>query len=70
MLDTVTSYHCQQYQGKRVTQTQGNSEKSHFGSDLGPMGCKFFFQNPASQSLDIMVSYYQVKYRKKLMIQF
>ena len=66
MLDTVTSYHCQQYQGKRVTQTQGNSEKSHFGSDLGPMGSK----NPASQSLDIMVSYYQVKYQKKLMIQF
>ena len=36
-----------QFQGKHMTQTQGNDEKPHYGHDLGPLGpnsvTKFFF---------------------------
>ena len=53
-------------------------QKSSFGSDFGPFGpnlsCFFFFFFFFSkiwlrQSLDIMVRYYHVHYRKKQMIQ-
>ena len=49
-----------------------NSEKPHFGPDLGPLdlnsGRYFFFLILLRQSLDIMVSYQHVKHQKKLMI--
>ena len=32
MLDTVANYHCIQFQGKLMIQTQENDEKPHFGS--------------------------------------
>ena len=71
MLDIVASYHCVQFQGKLMTQTQENSEKPHFGPDLGPLGPNsgrqilFFFSKIwLRKSLDIMASY-----QKKLMIQ-
>ena len=39
MLDILTSYHCLQFQGKRMIQTQENDKKKrYFGSDLGPLG--------------------------------
>ena len=73
MLDIVGSYHCMQFQGKPIIQTQEDGEKLYFG----PVGRKFgaaiffvfcfFFKNLAS-SLDIMVGYHHVKYQKKLMI--
>ena len=47
MLDVVASYHCMQFQGKRMIQTRGNGKKHHFGLDLGPFaqnsGDQFFF---------------------------
>ena len=60
-----------------MIQTQENGEKPHFGPDLVPLspnsGHHFFFFPPPKnrlwQLLDIMVSYHQVKYQKKLMIQ-
>ena len=73
MLDIVGSYHCMQFQGKPIIQTQEDGEKLYFG----PVGRKFgaaiffvffcFFKNLAS-SLDIMVGYHHVQYQKKLMI--
>ena len=52
MLDIVASYHCMQFQGKRMTQTQDNVKKPHFRSELGLLGlssgCHFFFLNLAS----------------------
>ena len=51
MLDFVASYHCIQFQGKPMIQTQENNEKPHFGPDLGPVdpnsGANFFFRNLA-----------------------
>ena len=38
MSDIVASHHCMQFQGKRIIQTQENSEKPHFGPDLGLLG--------------------------------
>ena len=38
MLDIVASYHCIQYQGKLITQTQKNGEKPHFEPDISPLG--------------------------------
>ena len=38
MLNIVASYHCIQFEGKRIIQTQENGEKPHFGLDLGPLG--------------------------------
>ena len=59
----VTSCHCLQFQGKLVTQTQENGKKSHFGPE-------FFSQKIwLHQSLDFMVNYHHVQYKKKLMIQ-
>ena len=58
-----------------MIQTQENGEKPryHLGS-LGPnSGRQFFFFFSKiwfRQSLEIMVSYHQVRYLKKLMIQF
>ena len=57
-----------------MIQTQENGEKPHFGPDLVPLspnsGHHFFFSKIwLWQLLDIMVSYHQVKYQKKLMIQ-
>ena len=37
MLDNITSYHCMQFQGKRIIKSQENDEKPHFGPDLGPL---------------------------------
>ena len=70
MLDIFTSYHCMQFQGKGMIQTQQNGKNSHFGPDLDLLGpnfsCQFFFfKNLLRQSLDIMVSYYYVKYQEK-----
>ena len=42
-----------------MIQTQENREKPHFGSDVGILGPNSGHQN----SLDIMVSYYHVKYQ-------
>ena len=75
MLDIVASYHRIQFQGKLMAKTQENGKKSHIGPDLGPLSsnsdCIFFFPQKIwlSHRLDIMVSYYYVKYQKKLMIQ-
>ena len=38
MLDIVASYHCMQFQGKRMIQTQENGEKPHFRPNLGSLG--------------------------------
>ena len=47
MLHILASYHCLQFQGKRIIQTQENDKKTHFGTDLGPFGPnsdhQFFF---------------------------
>ena len=48
----VTSYHCMQFQGKRMIQTQLNDKKLHYGPDLGRLypnlSCQsFFFQKPS-----------------------
>ena len=53
MLNIVASYHCIQFQGKLMIQTQENGEKPHFGPDLGLLGPKsgrefFFLKNLAS----------------------
>ena len=62
-----------------MIQTQENGEKPHFRSHIGSLGIRaanfflffFFFSKILfRQSLDIMVSYHQVQYLKKLMIQF
>ena len=38
VLDIVASYHCMQFQGKCMIQTQENGETPIFGPDLGPLG--------------------------------
>ena len=38
MLEIVGSYHCLQFQEKRMIQTQENGKKPYFGPDLGPFG--------------------------------
>ena len=53
-----------------MTQTQENGEKPCFGPDLGTLGPNsghqfFFLKIWLCQSLDIMVSYHHVKYKKK-----
>ena len=58
-----------------MIQTQGNSKKDHFGPDLGPLNPNSHCRNSVSkiwlrESLDIMVRYQNVKYHKKLMVQF
>ena len=70
MLDIVASYHCIQFQGKPIIQTQENGKKPHFGPDLGPSNPNSSRQISFSklwlfQSLDVMVSYQQVQYQKK-----
>ena len=37
MLDIVASYHCMQFKGISMIQTQGNREKLDFVPDLGPL---------------------------------
>ena len=74
MLGIFASYHCMQFQGKCMIQTQEKGEKLHFGPDLGPLGPNSavnFFSSKIwlRQSLDIMFSYRHVKYQNKLMIQ-
>ena len=78
MLDIVASYHCIQFQGKLIIQSQEDGEKPHFGYNLGPTGPNsgqilffffFFFKIWPPWSLDIMVSYHHVQYQEKLMIQ-
>ena len=48
MLDIVASYHCMQFQGKRIIQTQENGKKPYLEPDLGPLrkysGRQFSFQ--------------------------
>ena len=38
MLEIVGSYHCLQFQEKRMIQTQKNGKKPYLGPDLGPFG--------------------------------
>ena len=38
MLDIVSNFHCMQFQGKPVVLTQKNTEKPHFGPNLGTLG--------------------------------
>ena len=57
-----------------MIQTQENSEKPHFGPDLGTLDPSsghqtFFLKLWLRQSLDVMVSCYHVKYQKKLMVK-
>ena len=40
MLDIVASYHCMQFQGNLMIQTQENDKKTLFGPDLVPLGSK------------------------------
>ena len=60
----VASYHCMQFQGKIIMQTQENGKKPHFGPNLGPLGQiwadNFFSRIWLHQSLDITVGYYHV----------
>ena len=71
MLQIVASYHCMQFQGKLMIQTQGNDEKPHFGPDLGSLGQNsgrdyfFFTKIWLRWSLDIMISYDHVQYQKE-----
>ena len=44
MLDIVASYHRIQFQGNLMIQTQQNGKKPNFGTDLSPMGQKFFIK--------------------------
>ena len=73
MLDIAASYHCMQFQGKLIIQTQENDKNPRAGPNLGPF-CPnsgrqfFFFKIWLCQSLDIMISYHHVQYQKKLMI--
>ena len=68
-LDIVASYHCMQFQGKLMIQTQENGGKPHFRPDLGLLrpnsGHEIFSKIWLCQSLDIMISYHYVQYRKK-----
>ena len=68
MLDIVASYHCMQFQGKSMTQTQDNVKKPHFRSELGLLGLSsgcHFFKIWLPQLLDIMVNFHHVQYQKK-----
>ena len=74
MLKIVASYHCMQFQGKLMIQTQENDDKPYFVPDLGPLDPnsnrkKFFKKIWFRQSLYTMVSYHHVQYQKILMIQ-
>ena len=40
MLDIVASYHCMQFQGNLMIQTQVNDKKTLFEPDLVPLGSK------------------------------
>ena len=68
MLDTVTSYHCMQFQGKITNQTSENDKKPSFGPDFVPFGldsgCQFFFQKPGSVSHSIPWSAIMYNIRK------
>ena len=49
----VASYHCMQFQGKYMIQTQGNCIKPYFGPDLDQLGPnlglpRIFFKNLAA----------------------
>ena len=48
MLKIVASYHCMQFQGKLMIQTQENGKEPHFGPTLAPLGLnlgsQFFLQ--------------------------
>ena len=70
MLDIVTSYHCMQFQEKRMIRNQLNGKETHFGPDLGLLGPPGLLTvtRHHDQSLDIMVSYHHAQ-QKKLMIQ-
>ena len=73
MLDNITSYHCMQFQEKRIIRSQENDKKPHFGPDLGPLDPNtdrqiVFKKMQLRQSLDIMVSYHHIKYQRKLRI--
>ena len=75
MIGTVTSHHCMQFQVKCMIQTQQkDKKKTHFGSNLGPLGPNSSRQFVFSKiwlcsSLNIMISYHHVQYQKNLMIQ-
>ena len=68
-LDIVASYHCMQFQGKLMIQTQEDGENPHFGPDLDLLrpnsGHEIFSKIWLCQSLDIMISYHYVQYKKK-----
>ena len=74
MLDIVTGYHCMQFQGKRMIQTQENNKKPHLGLIYARwiqirLVHHFFFKVWLRKSLDIMVSYHRVQYQENLTIQ-
>ena len=54
VLDTLSSYHYMQFQGKLMNQTLGNDKKPILGTDLGPFdpdsGRDFFFFKILAQS--------------------
>ena len=43
-LEIVASYHCMQFQGKRIIQIQENREKPHFRAVLAHCAAKISFQ--------------------------
>ena len=70
MLDIVASYHCIQFQGKRIIQTQENGEKRCFTPDLGPLdpssGSQIFFMKLV---VGIAPSYHSMQFKGKLINQ-
>ena len=64
-LGIIASYHCMQFQGKSVIQTQQNGEKPHSRSGASSGRQIFFSKIWLSQSLDIKVSYHHIEYQKK-----
>ena len=55
MLDIVVSYHCMQFQGKLMIQTQENGKKPNFGPNLSPLNRnssrQFFFRKNLASSV-------------------
>ena len=71
MLDNVASYHCTHFQGKLINQMAKNLNLGLILAHLAQIWvAKILFSKIwLRQSLDIMVSYHNVQYQKKLMIQ-
>ena len=73
MLDIVANYHCTQFQGKLMNQTQKMAKSLVLGPILAHLAqiqaAKYFFNILASSVTNVMVSCHLVKYQKKLAIQ-